>query len=747
MTNVLRQLKQWRFTEQVIRLVWGASRCAAILGIVLAFACATDWLADRYLGSESWRNFRKATWIFAPSAAPSAEERWFSDHHRLTSGLRLPPATVIDDTPKWLRVAMTTSQIALAIGLVYFLILRPLRRTPPIDDLAVTAEKAIPEFDHRLVTAVQLNRPTAKTQGMSKVLIEELTREASDIASKHNLRSLVDYKRVLFAVIVAVPVLLGWAAYALSKSQLTTVLLKRQMLLNVEIPRTIQLENQSQDVWPTGAEVTVRYKVTGEYNPAMTGRLRVEPDGQPEESYDLVYEKDAPDGGAFFITKLPPSTLDFSFTARLDNGRTREAGRIKFEAPPQLSNESDAITAEQLLPDFLGRKPDMTPYTRNNDGWTRGEVNDALPLSRVYVEAKFNKPIVKARLIPIVRDGIQEKDFPGTPADFHLPIKFESGDKSARWLFPTNAKMIAYRIELTDQRGFVNSVPIRRNVRMLEDRPPVVAFMPETTRHPDVNDFEGQGDARVYEWGDKMPLAEGGRIMVIYNAKSEQGISRVNIRYRVIAKGIPLDKYPPEYREIQHPSEDPENKVYARLPLKPVSAKLDVVGKFIPDLGLFEKSWDGLSGVRRADRMKVSIEYYPVPAPNAEQPGELEAGGRYMFEVDGLMKMVPSEDGKTLTPAKLELGDTVQLYVEAFDKNPTPGRPAGYTKEARRKIVVPSEEAAIAIKMRDEQNKRLQDKLKDLAADQANVFKDQQPKKDPMEPKKVPMEPMDPKKP
>ena len=62
-------------------------------------------------------------------------------------------------------------------------------------------------------------------------------------------------------------------------------------------------------------------------------------------------------------------------------------------------------------------------------------------------------------------------------------------------------------------------------------------------------------------------------------------------------------------------------------------------------------------------------------------------------------------------------------------------RAAGYTKEARRKIVVTTEDAAYAITMRNEQNKRLQDKLRDLAADQANVFKEpaapREPKKEP----------------
>src|SRR5439155_1580293 len=82
---------------------------------VLAAACLTDWLADRYLGSETWRKARKASWVFAPAPAARAEERWFTEHLRLHYGLHLPPPQVVDDTPRWLRVGMTGGQVLLAL--------------------------------------------------------------------------------------------------------------------------------------------------------------------------------------------------------------------------------------------------------------------------------------------------------------------------------------------------------------------------------------------------------------------------------------------------------------------------------------------------------------------------------------------------------------------------------------------------------------------------------------------------------
>jgi hypothetical protein len=107
----------------------------------------------------------------------------------------------------------------------------------------------------------------------------------------------------------------------------------------------------------------------------------------------------------------------------------------------------------------------------------------------------------------------------------------------------------------------------------------------------------------------------------------------------------------------------------------------------------------------------------PSIAPDSI-PAALEAGGRYNFEIAGLLKRMP--DGST---AKLEVGDTVELFVEVFDKNPTSNRPAGYTKEARRKIVVTEKEAGETLTMWKEERKRRQDKLAELIADQKNVFK------------------------
>jgi len=445
----------------------------------------------------------------------------------------------------------------------------------------------------------------------------------------------------------------------------------------------------------------------------------VQPDGQPSDDYPLAFEKSSADGSATFLAKLPPSSIPFTFRARLADGRTRSPSRVDFEPPPQVNE----IEAWQLLPEYLGGrtvqvdgKKALAPFERFQ---AKGEVVNALPLSSIRVEAKFNKPVKAAVLVAIDRgEGNREVDRLRIPAD-----DLSADGLSAEWLLVTTPRSIGYRIELTDQRGFVNPVPFRRGIRMLPDEPPAVEFRRESNRNPDPTDYYGKGDPRQYEWDRPVAFIPGAPgesdtspIQVIYSARSELGIARVNLAYRVIARG--------EQAENVHPRDDPGGRFFSRLPLAKTAADTTVLGKWVPDLGLFEKSFAGLSPI---DRQKAQVEFYPIPSPDPDQPGELDAGGRYNFQTSGLRKK--SLDG---SETKLEIGDTVELYVEVFDKyaaylegRKLPGRTAGYTREAKRKTFVSEEDAYLLSKQRDETQKKLQDKLRDIADDQRNVFQPQ----------------------
>lgn len=727
MNSVIRQLARWWRLEFLLRAVWGAARWVAIALAVLALACFGDWYYDRDA-----------------------------------------------DTPRWLLGLGLGTQLLLSAGLVLLFLVRPLRRTPKFDDLATRAERAIPELDHRLVTALQLNRPDARTTGMSPVLIAHVTREAGEIASRHRLTRLASFRPLGWAAIVAVPVLAAAGVFAAVKPELTLVLLKRQLLINAAIPRSVAIENITRTVWPTGSPVTLRFKVTGAFEENSTGTVELRPEGQPPTRVELRFERRHDDGSGEFVAIVNPPSIPFTFQARLLDGRTRTPGHVDFEPPPQVTD----VQAWLLLPQYLGTRPVGMWWERRaresnliaDEPYQmfqpQGEITDALPLSTVRVKAMFSKPVARAVLITVERNPLEQGGANEVEHDAasYPPKSLEPDRLSAEWEFPINSGIVAYRIEPTDDQGFVSEFPTVRKVQMRADEPPRVDVKIESTwRVPDWQavklgvppvdpEERRRWDERkrkmesIYDWPqNNIPLGRNGRIQITWEAHSDYGIGQVWIAYRVIPKAggevIPTPDPAQQQREaaagtafgiggwaaanpdevrkavltaVQHPRDDANwgetRKVFKRGVLSPwtpaVRSDLTIaqLGRFIPDLGLFERS-----------AMSDAVEYYPLPSnTRGEDPPGLAAAGRYYLKVGGLTKKLP--DG---TEVPIEVGDQVEVFVEVTDKlrvyeeamGKVSRRPAGYTDKARSKFVLTDEEVERATGDKFEQEGRLAEKI------------------------------------
>lgn len=627
MHALLSQLHQWRLRERLVRLAFGGSCLLAVMAFALAVCCAVDYAYDRFA-----------------------------------------------DVPKTLRFAMFAAQAMLACILAYFLLLRPWQSAPIIDDLAMRAEKAIPEFDHRLVTAIQLNRKTARTEGMSQALIAAVTREAGEMASHHNLVSLIDYKRLIWGGLALMPVILLWMAALLLWPKLVPILLQRQALLNVAIPRSVALENKTIPLWPAGEEVEIRFEATGRVNESKQGTVFVTPENESEDQYPLVFNSWLGEGKALYTAKIPPSSVNFSFRAKLADARTGEAGHVRFEPRPVVKN----IEAWATLPEFLGLVPSGPRAGQRYERFqNQGEVQ-ALAGSSVRVRAEFQKPVAKAELLLLER-----------PADHHGERLLERRRMaiapdgfSAENTFDLKPNMHLYRIEVEDANGFKNLTPPTRGLLIQPDEPPKVTLLQESFKDPDSNAPDGKGPIDDYEVNG-MPIVAGGPFLVAFNARSPMGIGNVSIYYRVN-----------------------DEEEWSHLPLKPVTADPERMGPFVPELGLFQKS--GKMG---------QVELYKLPSPSPEtEPGELEAGGRYNFQTRGLSKQTPT--GR----AKLDPGDRVEFYVAAADKAPDPSRPLGRS-ESRIKSVVTFSQLEEWNRLRDQSKER----LKEIEEKQRGVFQSPKP--------------------
>src|SRR5205807_3381794 len=118
---LLKKLAQLRTRERLLRLALGAARAAALVLLALLLACLVDWTYDLW-----------------------------------------------EDTPLTLRTLLVVAQLALAgLAVLLFVALPQLTRLRD-ETLALFVEDKQPHFQHRLISALELNRPGAQTKGMSR---------------------------------------------------------------------------------------------------------------------------------------------------------------------------------------------------------------------------------------------------------------------------------------------------------------------------------------------------------------------------------------------------------------------------------------------------------------------------------------------------------------------------------------------------------------------------------------------------
>ena len=109
--------------------------------------------------------------------------------------------------------------------------------------------------------------------------------------------------------------------------ELLKVLLQRQLLARIDIPRFNQVENNTQVLWPAGDEVTVEYIVTGPIHETDVGLVRVKPEGLPTDDYQLAFARRLDDNRAVFAAQIPHSSVNFTHRAWVGDGRSRYAKR------------------------------------------------------------------------------------------------------------------------------------------------------------------------------------------------------------------------------------------------------------------------------------------------------------------------------------------------------------------------------------------------------------------------------------
>jgi hypothetical protein len=631
---IRRQLGRLRRRESLLRLIWGLSRALALVFVLLALACLADWTIDRFR-----------------------------------------------ETPRALRALLVGVQVLVAAAALAFFLVLPLFRRPSDTELALRVEETVPDLGHRLISAVQLNRPGALIQGMSPELIARVTDEAEKRAARIRFTQIADHRRLKWSAILVAGVLVPAGVSMLAGPETVMVLLSRQLLADVEIPRSVHLASTAPEVWrrPTGEEVVLLFQATGEgVNEDLEGEVRLEPVGQPAERYTLKLESMQEAGRAIFAVRIPPSATDFSYRAWLADGRTPRESEVRYSPRPIVIEQKAWVG----MPAYVGLRPkSQTPYEQES---SRAEVVGVQGGSaRVWV--KVQKPVQMAAVELL---GAPEPGKTDETILRRIPLNLDNEGQQAEGSFDLRAEETAYRVVVRDEHQFDNLPPPRRGIRIIPEEPPRVVLLREEFRPVawmakligTSGDFEVEG----------MPVPSGGRIPIAYACAGPYGLGRAQLRFRVLKRAA--DSSP------ETAVQDEER--WLTLPLIE-KAGTPEAGPFDPRRGAFHNSHEN-----------DQVQFHAVPSEDPEKvPGRTLGGGRFDFQTKGI------PDGKggyiDILP-----GDQLEFYVEVYaDKNPDSTRPSARS-EIRRKVFVTGLELVRWLEAMRQEEQR----IRQLEARQRGVF-------------------------
>jgi hypothetical protein len=596
--SLQRQLNRLRRRERLLRVTWAAARCLTVFSVVLAAACLIDFVVDLYR-----------------------------------------------DTPRWLRLGLLGVQAALWLAGAAF-VLRFLMQRFHDAEVALWIEDRMPQLGHRLISAVQLNRPGAATAGMSPEMIAAVTRQAEDQAAAADFAQIADTWRLKWTAQLLAPPVLAVLILLVFWPDTLKALLARQFLDDRPIPRALAIASvRAHQVWPAGEEGVLRFRVRGAFAEHLRGEVRLDlPDGD-KERHELIFESQD-ESGATFLARVPPLARDFTYRAWLKDGRTHEAAEVHFEPRPLVRRQQ----AWMQLPSSIGVKASGKPYEEAQKG---ADIVYRLAGSTARVAIETQKPIAKATVEVLgPPSGGQASSLPagGKPTPRRLEVVRRSVELEVRgdgctaegvFAFDPGRRgesmqpETAYRIVVRDAFGLENNDKPRRGIRTAPVDPPEVALLPETLsprNAPPTEDDEIEG----------IPILLGQRVPIAYECKAMYGLSHARLRYRVIPHTASRD-------------EEGEASDSEFLPL-PLGAPRGQPGK---------------------PSQKALEEFFAPPSDDPDTLGGIKGGGRYDFDSAG----IPDGKGGLL---KLQEGDRIQFYVEVFgraDPDGVPGRSAIREKE------------------------------------------------------------------
>lgn len=425
-----------------------------------------------------------------------------------------------------LRVVIALIAIGLAGAALVTRVLARMFRDFHYEALALVLERRFPQLNDRLITSVQLAKPTADRSPLTDDMLHRAVDEVGDMAESLPLREVFDFrplKKVMAAVVLLAASIIGFAI--LFPGAFTTWYHRNVVFADEFWPRASELElvvlatpgervrpfRDGVYKHPRGADLTLLASVpTGKTTPE---RVRM--------NYRF---QNRGGGGDGYFSQLGESQFRMTVKGLQHSSELTITGGDYYNRRPYVVEVVDAPVVDRIVLDSL-----YPPYTRLNEVNADGTdfvrtpiavqaTRHALPVGTdVIFRADSNKPLTAARIqtasftldinpeqatlmipsateqadqiIPIAAD-IASTFFDPDGHRIAIPLiitgetapQLLTAEGEVRWPLPLPVES-SLLIELTDQDEVVSQQPTRLNLSGIVDEPPVVETRPKGIRN------------------------------------------------------------------------------------------------------------------------------------------------------------------------------------------------------------------------------------------------------------------------
>ncbi len=380
-----------------------------------------------------------------------------------------------------LRATLLLADSLVAAVILWRWIFRALFRPLDDEDAALLAERRFPQFQTRLIAAIQLSHPSQRYESDAAGFVSRTIASAEKAVGSIPLDSAVDtarFRRTAMIAAMVVGIGLCWFVYG---RVVNVDLLKRIFLAPISVPRktrvvwttgnvtagrgdTVQLEARAAGIIPKKGKVTLKY---------ASGAIQ-----------ELTLEKGT--NAATFVRAIANVPESFSYAVQLNDGRS-SGNRVTVVARPSVTS----LECVQIFPAYTGL---------GHTARAAGDLN-LLAGSRLQLRIVASKEIRKGAL-----------RLAGLHQQITLQLDRENGRRLSGEFLIASTNLAGFSVQLMDRDGMESKDGAVYRIEVIPDKRPVVRLL-----HPQRKEELATRNAAV---------------LISFEAEDDFGIAQTSLHFR-----------------------------------------------------------------------------------------------------------------------------------------------------------------------------------------------------------------------